>query len=157
MATTDGCKSQKDLKLRDNAAKFEKEKEIANLVLVRKRRKESEDRHEEEEAEEEEVLEEIIKEAERVEERTEREQLDETTEEVRTLSEPFLVELTQLSADANKDEERNRLLKLNLHPEVEASANKIFSEHLKTSGKIKENSWSLRHGKNNSLTTQCKG
>ena len=78
------------------------------------------------------MLEEKIKEAERVEEKTKQEKLEETTEEEIILKKAFEVELMQHSADATKNEERKRLPKLKLHPEIEESGNTILSEHLKT-------------------------
>ena len=136
----------KDQKLRDNAARFKKEKQIANLVLVRKRNEECEEEGTEvgvEDGELEETARVVgVSEKDVEQEPHRRTEADEAagTEGEKALREVFTAELAQLTpTNATNIEERNRLPKLKkLPPEIAKCANKILSEYLKSSNKLEE-------------------
>ena len=133
----------KDQKLRDNAARFKKEKQIANFVLVRKRNEESEEEGTEagvEDGELEETARVVgVSEKDVEQEPHRRTEADEAagTEGEKALREVFTAELAQLTpTNATNIEERNRLSKL--PPEIAKYANKVLSKYLKRSNKLVE-------------------
>ena len=130
---------------RSKAARF-KEKQIANLVMVRKRNEERGEEGTEAEVEDRE-LEETTRAVGVSQKEVEQEpdrgtEADEAagTEGEEALREVFTAELAQLTpTNATNIEERNRLPKLKkLPPEIAKCANKILSEYLKSSNKLEE-------------------
>ena len=138
-------------KLRDNAARFKKEPELMNLILVQNREEQPQDQEQQQEEEEEQIEFEIIivnqvniNEEQQVQNNgmdAEHIQLprEEHTEEDQDLKEMFIIQLKNLNRSSLLQiEPRKKLSKVKFDNQLMESANRVLDIYLKEVGTIPE-------------------